>query len=169
MAGERILHAKEERRPASGRTGDTVDYPFLILVLLLLAVGLTMLYSASYAQSEYDTGYEISTKYLQKQGFCALIGLAAMFFFSRIPVKVWYRFAWPLYGVSIVRRCASDSLPSGSASSAGAHCNHQSLALDLWQNAADGSNGDRAGEYPPSAPWQWWDGRPGRIPRCAHR
>ena len=37
MAGERILHAKEERRPASGRTGDTVDYPFLILVLLLLA------------------------------------------------------------------------------------------------------------------------------------
>ena len=102
MAGERILHAKEERRPASGRTGDTVDYPFLILVLLLLAVGLTMLYSASYAQSEYDTGYEISTKYLQKQGFCALIGLAAMFFFSRIPVKVWYRFAWPLYGVSIV-------------------------------------------------------------------
>ena len=32
MAGERILHAKEERRPASGRTGDTVDYPFLILV-----------------------------------------------------------------------------------------------------------------------------------------
>lgn len=102
MAGERILHAKEERRPASGRTGDTVDYPFLILVLLLLTVGLTMLYSASYAQSEYDTGYEISTKYLQKQGFCALIGLAAMFFFSRIPVKVWYRFAWPLYGVSIV-------------------------------------------------------------------
>ena len=35
MAGERILHAKEERRPASGRTGDTVDYPFMILVLLV--------------------------------------------------------------------------------------------------------------------------------------
>ena len=68
MAGERALHAKEERRPVSRRTGDTVDYPFLILVLLLLAVGLTMLYSASYAQSEYDTGYEISTNYLQKQG-----------------------------------------------------------------------------------------------------
>ena len=96
------LHAKEERRPFSRRTGDTVDYPFLVLVLLLLTVGLTMLYSASYAQSEYDTGYEISTKYLQKQGACALIGLVAMFFFSRIPTKVWYRLAWPLYGVSIV-------------------------------------------------------------------
>ena len=43
----KILHAKEERPPVSRRTGDTVDYPFLILVLLLLTVGLTMLYSAS--------------------------------------------------------------------------------------------------------------------------
>ena len=102
MAGDRILHAKEERRPFSVRTGDTVDFPFLILVLLLLTVGLTMLYSASYAQSEYDTGYQISTKYLQKQGACALIGLAAMFFFSRIPARTWYRLAWALYGVSIV-------------------------------------------------------------------
>ena len=102
MAGERALHAKEERRLLPKRAGNTVDYPFAFLVLLLLTVGLTMLYSASYAQSEYDTGYEISTKYLQKQGACALIGLAAMFFFSRIPVKFWYRLAWPLYGVSIV-------------------------------------------------------------------
>ena len=98
----KALHAKEERRLLFGRREDAVDYPFLFLVLLLLTVGLTMLYSASYAQSEYDTGYAISTKYLQKQGACALIGLAAMFFFSRIPVKFWYRLAWPLYGVSIV-------------------------------------------------------------------
>ena len=98
----KALHAKEERRLLFGRREDAVDYPFLFLVLLLLTVGLTMLYSASYAQSEYDTGYQISTKYLQKQGACALIGLAAMFFFSRIPVRFWYRLAWPLYGVSIV-------------------------------------------------------------------
>ena len=98
----KALHAKEGRRLLFGRREDAVDYPFLFLVLLLLTVGLTMLYSASYAQSEYDTGYAISTKYLQKQGACALIGLAAMFFFSRIPVRFWYRLAWPLYGVSIV-------------------------------------------------------------------
>ena len=101
MASERNLHAKEKRRPGLSRTGESVDYPFLLLVLLLLTVGLAMLYSASYAQSEYDTSYEISTKYLQKQAVCAAIGLAAMFFFSRIPTGVWYRFAWPLYGVSI--------------------------------------------------------------------
>ena len=97
---EKRLHAKENRRrhPA----GDTVDYPFLILVLMLLAVGLTMLYSASSAQSEYDTGYAISTKYLQKQGVCAAVGLLAMYAFSRIPVKLWYRLAWPMYGAGIV-------------------------------------------------------------------
>lgn len=94
------VRAKENRRPLG--EAPSVDYPFLILVLLALAVGLTMLYSASFAQSEYDTGYTSSTRYLQKQAVCALIGLAAMFFFSRIPAQLWYRLAWPLYFGSIV-------------------------------------------------------------------
>ena len=99
MAMERTLHANEDRRR---KAEEKVDFPFLLLTLLLLAVGLTMLYSASFAQSEYDTGYEISTKYLQKQAVCASIGLIAMYFFSRIPAVLWYRLAWPLYGVSIL-------------------------------------------------------------------
>jgi cell division protein FtsW len=99
MASKRASYAKEDRRFFRG---ETVDIPFLVLVLLLLAVGLTMLYSASYAQSEYDTGYEISTRYLQKQAVCAAIGLAAMWVFSRIPAQVWYRMAWPLYATSIM-------------------------------------------------------------------
>lgn len=95
-----ILHAKENRRrfSAEGR----VDYPFLILVLLALAVGLTMLYSASFAQSAYDTGYRSTTRYLGKQAVCAGIGLVAMALFSRVPAAVWYRLAWPLYLGSIV-------------------------------------------------------------------
>ncbi len=100
MAAEKRLYAKEERRRFSA--GEKVDTPFLILVLLLLAVGLIMLYSASSAQSEYDTGYTISTKYLQKQAVCAAIGLVCMAAFSRIPAAVWLKFAWPLYGISIV-------------------------------------------------------------------
>ena len=102
MAAGRSLYANEDRRPKPKRAGESVDIPFLLLVLLLLAVGLIMLYSASYAQSEYDTSYEISTRYLQKQAVCAAIGLAAMWIFSRIPAAFWYRLAWPLYGVSIV-------------------------------------------------------------------
>jgi len=100
MAAEKRLHAKEDRRRFAA--GEGVDIPFLLLVLLLLAVGLIMLYSASFAQSEYDTGYTQSTKYLYKQAACAGLGLVCMVFFSRIPAQVWYRLAWPLYGISIV-------------------------------------------------------------------
>ena len=57
MAARTMLHAREDRlRVESLPT--KVDYPFLALVLLLLTVGLVMLYSASFAQSEFDTGYE---------------------------------------------------------------------------------------------------------------
>lgn len=100
MATGKTLYAKEERRSLGA--GETVDIPFLILLLLLLAVGLIMLYSASSAQSEYDTGYEISSKYLQKQGVCAVIGLICMAVFSKIPAEFWLKFAWPLYILSIV-------------------------------------------------------------------
>ncbi len=99
MASGRALYAKEDRR--SKGAGESVDIPFLFMVLLLLAVGLIMLYSASSAQSEYDTSYAISTKYLQKQAVCGVLGLFCMYAFSRIPAEFWLKFAWPLYGISI--------------------------------------------------------------------
>ncbi len=99
MASKRTSYANEDRRKNAGAT---VDIPFLVLILLLLCVGLAVLYSASFAQSEYDTGYESSTRYLQKQALCAAVGLAAMWLFSRIPAEVWFRLAWPVYGISIV-------------------------------------------------------------------
>ena len=98
MAIQPRLYAKEDRRVS----GATVDIPFLTLVLMLLAVGLAMLYSASSAQSMYDTHYDSSTRYLVKQAICAVLGLGCMVLFSRIPAEVWFRLAWPLYGVSIV-------------------------------------------------------------------
>ena len=94
-AGNKLL-AKEDRR------GSGADIPFLILTLGLLALGLAVLYSASSAQSAYDTGYAITTRYLQKQAVCALLGLIALYLFSRIPAALWYRLAWPVYGVSIL-------------------------------------------------------------------
>ena len=98
MAIQHRLYAKEDRR----NCGAAVDIPFLTLVLLLLAVGLAMLYSASSAQSMYDTHYASSTRYLMKQAICAVLGLGCMVLFSRIPAALWFRLAWPLYGVSIV-------------------------------------------------------------------
>ena len=98
----RRLRAKEDRPGNKIPTGEGVDIPFLFLTLLLLGLGLITLYSASSAQSAYDTGYAISTRYLQKQAVCAAMGLFAMYAFSRIPAGLWYRLAWPLYGVSIL-------------------------------------------------------------------
>ena len=94
-AGNKLL-AKEDRR------GSGADIPFLILTLGLLALGLAVLYSASSAQSAYDTGYAITTRYLQKQAVCGLLGLIALYLFSRVPAALWYRLAWPVYGVSIL-------------------------------------------------------------------
>ncbi len=92
--------AKENRRPRLG-TDDHADFPFLFLTLLLLTMGLIMLWSASFPQSEYDTGYTDSGRYFRKQALCAAIGLGAMYLFSRIPSRQWYRLAWPIYAVSI--------------------------------------------------------------------
>ena len=96
---ERALSAKEDRGCS---LGGSVDYPFLTLTLLLLTVGLAVLYSASAAQSAYDTGGATSTRYLQRQAVCAGLGLLAMYGFSRVPARVWYRLAWPCYGLSIL-------------------------------------------------------------------
>lgn len=91
------LHPKENRRPAL----DSVDYPFLILLLTVLTAGLAMLWSASAAQSQYDTLYTSSVRYLGRQGLCAVLGLGAMALFSRVDTKVWYRLATPAYAVGI--------------------------------------------------------------------
>ena len=101
MALQNPLYAKENRRLGKKQTGESVDFVFLSLLLTLLCVGLVMLYSASSAQSAFDTGYTQTTRYLQKQGLCAVIGLVAMVVISRIPPEFWLRWAWVLYGVSI--------------------------------------------------------------------
>ena len=93
------FHAKED--PVWKRE-NSVDPVFLILVLVLLGLGLVMLWSASYAQSQYDSGYTVSTRYLQKQAVCALLGLGCMAAFSRIGTQKWYAYAWHIYVVAIV-------------------------------------------------------------------
>ena len=102
MALQSVLYAKENRRLSSRKAGENVDPLFLSLLLILLSVGLVMLYSASSAQSMYDTLYTSSSRYLVKQGVCALIGLGAMVVLSRVPPQLWHRLSWPLYVISIV-------------------------------------------------------------------
>jgi len=102
MAAQYLVHAKEDRRRGFAGASEGMDVPFLFILLIVFAVGLALLYSASYAQSEYDTGYTDSTRYLVKQGACGVIGLVAMLVLSRVPPEVWLKLAWPLYWTSIL-------------------------------------------------------------------
>lgn len=97
--GTSASYANED--PAVIRRTRGADPIFLTTVLLLLGLGLLMLYSASSAQSRFDTGYTVSTKYLQKQAICAVLGLVCMFAFSRISPAFWHRYAYWIYGISI--------------------------------------------------------------------
>ena len=95
----RLFRAKED--PAASRANG-VDPVFLVLVLVLLTVGLVMLFSASFPQSEYDSNYTESTRYFQKQAICAALGLGCMAVFSRLPVRLWQALAWHIYATAIV-------------------------------------------------------------------
>lgn len=83
------------------RTDDRgmMDVPFLVLVLLLVAIGLLMMFSASYVRANYETGN--SLHYFIRQAGFAAVGLVAMFGASRFSCHIWQKLAKILYAVSI--------------------------------------------------------------------
>ncbi|MEG2569946.1 MAG: putative lipid II flippase FtsW [Clostridia bacterium] len=58
----------------------TIDYPYLIIVLLLLGIGLIMVFSSSYASAYYKN--LPSTYYFLRQGMFAVAGVIIMFAIS---------------------------------------------------------------------------------------
>lgn len=78
----------------------SVDLPFLVGVVLLLAIGLATLYSAGYAKALQKTGN--SYYYITRQGIFATVGLVGMFVISWIPYKVYKKIAPVFYGICVV-------------------------------------------------------------------
>ncbi len=76
-----------------------MDIGFFSLIIILLAVGLVMLFSASYAYcyAEYGNSYHFITR----QAAFAVLGLISMYVFSRIDYRVYKKFVWLLYVVSV--------------------------------------------------------------------
>lgn len=68
------------------KTKSNMDFTLLITVLILLAIGITMVFSASAASSYIK--YNDSYYYLKSQGLYAIISIIAMLFFSRLNYKV---------------------------------------------------------------------------------
>lgn len=78
----------------------SMDYTFMMLVLVLLGVGLIMMFSASYPTALAEIGD--SFYYIKRQLAFAAIGVVAMLVASRIPFQVLHRFALLLYGFALI-------------------------------------------------------------------
>ena len=78
--------------------GKGIDVPFVLLMLVLLAIGITMMFSASYPVAYYEIGD--SYYYLKRQLIFALIGLVIMFAVSFVDYHHYHRFAAIILGVS---------------------------------------------------------------------
>lgn len=77
-----------------------IDNIFLSLVLIILTIGLVMLFSASYAFSyaKYGNSY----KFIMRQGAFGVIGVGVMLAVSKIDYHIWRKFAWIIYGISML-------------------------------------------------------------------
>ena len=71
-----------------------IDMPFFCILLLLLAIGLITMFSASYAYGYYQ--YGDSYKFIRNQGLFAVIGVAVMLLVSFVDYHVLHKFAWPI-------------------------------------------------------------------------
>lgn len=99
--------AKPKTKTVKKRTGSntlakdrSMDTAFLLIVLVLLAFGLIMVFSASYA---YALNYEgDSFYYIKRQGLFAILGVIGMLVISRIDYRLFKKF-WPvIYVVGLV-------------------------------------------------------------------
>jgi len=75
---------QEKRQESRELARGPIDLPFCLLVLLLTAIGLVMLLSASFPSAYYETKNNDPTYYFVRQGVFAALGVAAMFFVGKI-------------------------------------------------------------------------------------
>lgn len=100
-------------RSLRSRTGlffkGKMDLTFLFLTLAILATGLIMLFSASspYALTYYGDSYH----FIKRQAVFAVIGVVVMFIISKINYHLLKKFAFILYGLSVIMLVAVLILP----------------------------------------------------------
>ena len=81
------------------------DWPFFLLVLLLLVIGVVMVLSASYPRAYYDPGHVTGGRpayYFVRQLLFAALGLGALWICSRLPMGFYRRFAFPFLGLTLL-------------------------------------------------------------------
>ena len=81
------------------------DWPFFLLVLLLLGIGVVMVLSASYPRAYYDPGHVTGGRpayYFVRQLLFAALGMGALWLASRFPMGFYRRYAFPFLGVTVL-------------------------------------------------------------------
>ena len=99
---ERQRLRKEKEQESRELAKGPIDLPFCLLVLLLTAIGLVMLLSASFPSAYYETKNNDPMYYFTRQGIFAIMGVAAMFFISKINYQRFRGVAKPLLYMAII-------------------------------------------------------------------
>ena len=76
-----------------------VDFALIVIILILLSFGIVMVLSASAPSALAETGN--SYTYFTKQVMFAVFGLFIMWFVSKIDYKIYKRFYWVIYWISV--------------------------------------------------------------------
>ena len=76
------------------------DFILCVVVFILLALGVVMVLSASAPSALAEDGKTYT--YASKQLLFAIVGLALMFFISKIDYRFYKKFYWPAYAVSCI-------------------------------------------------------------------
>lgn len=95
--GIQVIRHKPEAaaKPTRGR----MDISFFFLVVTLMAIGIVMVFSASYATSLHEESNSL-TIFLKQVVFVA-VGLVGMFFASYLPYTFYRKFCYLIYFVSL--------------------------------------------------------------------
>ena len=91
--------------PAATLGRRSFDGSFFLLVLLLLAMGVVMVLSASFPRAYYDPGRVTggnAVYYFVRQLVYATMGVVLMWLASRLPMSFYRRWAFPFLGLTLV-------------------------------------------------------------------
>jgi cell division protein FtsW len=99
-----VRRAEKEGKRMDGQEsatgGQGVDRVLLVAVILLVAFGVVMVYSASGVTAARQLGSP--SHFLVRQLIYAVVGLAGMLVASRIDYRHWARLVYPLLGLSLL-------------------------------------------------------------------
>ena len=76
-----------------------IDFVLVVIIIILLSFGIVMVLSASAPSALAETGD--SYTYVTNQVIFAVLGLATMWFFSKVDYRIYKKLYWPIYWLSV--------------------------------------------------------------------